>query len=342
MTHRGRTDYVLFAAVIVLIAFGLLMVYSSSSVVAEVTYKEQSYYFLVRQLISAVLAVGALMLLSRRDYRKFHSSQWAFALLGIVLFLLVLVFFVDRRHRWIPLGVTTLQPSELAKPALILFLAWFVRQRQGFINDRRTILSAGMALAVLALTVVIADLGTAAVLVATAGAVFFVAGLRFRIFALAMAVGSVCLAGSIYFWPYRWIRVVNWFSPDTAGDGGYQVRQSLIAIGSGGVTGKGLMESWQKLLYLPEAHTDFIYAIIGEELGLVGCLAVLGAFLLILYRGYSAWWTAADDFGRYIAVGVTTSLVFQALMNMTVVLDLMPTKGITLPLISYGGSSLLA
>ncbi len=363
MTHRGRIDYVLFGAFVLMTAFGLVMVYSASSVVAEMKYQEPSWYFLGRQAAAAAVAFFALMYISKRDYRALQSPGWAFALLGGVLFLLVLVYFTDAKtHRWLRLGITQIQPSELAKPALIIFLAYFVTRRQPAINNRHTLGPAGLALAILAATVVVADLGTAVVLMATAAAVFYVAGLRPRYFLVATGAAGICLAIAIAAKPYRMARIIVYFDPEykvlrlvdpdrrmlqyagsaASSDSGYQARQSLIAVGSGGLSGEGLMDGRQKLLYLPEAHTDFIYAVVGEELGLIGCAGLLAGFLVILWRGYRIYWIAADDFGRYLAVGIATSLVFQALMNMTVVLDLMPTKGIPLPLVSYGGSSLVS
>jgi cell division protein FtsW len=201
------------------------------------------------------------------------------------------------------------------------------------------------------------------VLVATAATVFFVAGLEKRYMAIAFAVAILCMAGAIAFKPYRILRIIGHFDPElklidlvdyqgrirskvqgiaNSRDPGYHARQSKIAVGSGGALGMGLMQGEQKLLYLPEAHTDFIYAVIGEELGLVGCTMVLLAFLVILSRGVRLACVAPDHFGRYLALGVTASIVIQAFMNMSVVLDLAPTKGIPLPMVSYGGSSLVS
>ena len=304
------------------------------------------------------------MFLSKLDYRRLKSPQWAFSFLGIVLVLLVIVYFTDsRNHRWLWLGPTQLQPSEFAKPALIVFLAYFVTHRASDINGRHTVMPAAMAMAMLAGAVIVADLGTAMVLAGTAAAVFFVAGLEWKFFRAAAIITAVLLVAAIAWKPYRLKRMIDFVDPDYAiinvlnpdgqivrymerakvtGDSGYQARQSRIAVGSGGIFGQGLMKGNQKLFYLPEAHTDFIYAVVGEELGLFGSSLLLGGFIIILWRGFRLYWVALDDFGRYLAVGVTFSIVFQALFNMTVVLDLAPTKGIPLPLISYGGSSLLS
>jgi cell division protein FtsW len=364
LAFRSRLDWVLFLTVLGLISGGLVMVYSSSSLAAEWRFKEHHYYFLLRQAVAAGLAFVVLTVLSRQDYRMFRSPQVAFAGLGLVIFFLIAVYVLDSKdHRWFRLVFFNVQPSEFAKPALIVFLAWFVTLRAPAINDRHTVLPAGLSLAVLTGIVGIADLGTGLVLAATAAAIFFVAGLNRRWTAIAVGVALLFLTVAVFAKPFRLKRVIDFLDPEykylvyldpgmklknraemgtSIQDTGYHALQSKIAVGAGGIGGLGLMQSKQKLLFLPEAHTDFIYAIIGEELGLWGAGLVLLAFLVVLWRGYRLWWTAPDDFGRYIALGVTTALVFQALMNISVVLDLGPTKGIPLPLISYGGSSLLS
>jgi cell division protein FtsW len=323
-----------------------------------------SGHFFLRQLAWAVVSFCFMMYLKRQDYRLLKSPTWAFAALGVVLMLLVVVYFVDRSsHRWLRFGAFSIQPSEFAKPALILFLAWFVTVRSRAINSRHTLLPAAVALALLAGTVVVADLGTAVVLVATAAAVFYVAGLERRYVALMVAGTAVCVMAAVIAKPYRLGRIIGYLDPEykvldrinpgghvkryihsslAPRDVGYQARQAQIAVGAGGVAGRGLMQGKQKFFYLPEPHTDFIYAVVGEELGLLGCTALLAGFLVILYRGLRLFWLATDDFGRYLALGVVSAVVFQALINMSVVLDLAPTKGIPLPLISHGGSSLLS
>ncbi len=361
---RERTDWILFLTIVAMVAFGLVIVYSASSVVAEVKYKEDNHYFLIRQVAAAVLAFGAMMFIKKIDYREMRSSGWAFASLGVVLMMLLGVYFFDgKTHRWFHLGPAQLQPSEFAKPALAIFLAYFVTVRAKAINNRYTLLPAALAVMVLALTVVVADFGTAVVLILTAAAVFYVAGMRWRYFAVALALGIVFGGVAIVSKPYRLKRMIGYFDPNykvldfvdpqgriknyanstlTTRDTGYQGLQSRIAVGTGGALGVGLMQGKQKMLYLPEAHTDFIYAVVGEELGFLGCTAVLAGFLVICWRGLRLYVYAPDDFGRYLALGITASIVLQALMNMSVVLDMGPTKGIPLPMISYGGSSLLS
>jgi len=365
MALRLRTDWVLFGAIVALVSLGLVMVYSASSVMAEIKMKVASTHFFVHQLVWAVASFFVLMYFKRKDYRDLKTPAWAFASLGVVLVMLVGVYFLDTRtHRWFRIaGLGSIQPSEFAKPALILFLSFFITQRSRIVNHRRTIMQAALALAVLAITVVVADLGTAMVLIGTAAMMFYVAGLERRYFVAAMCALAVFSFAAVISKPYRVARLVGKFDPDykildtidphgyvkhyvsesiTTRDASYQARQSRIAVGSGGALGVGLMRGRQKILYLPEAHTDFIYAVIGEELGLVGCTAVLAGFMVILWRGLRLYWIAPDDFGRFLALGVTSSIVLQALINMSVVLDIGPTKGIPLPMISAGGSSLLS
>ncbi len=363
MAQRIRTDWVLFATVVAMVFFGLVMVYSASQFMAEVKFHD-GQKFLVRQIGFAFVAFLGLMYFKRKDYRSLEAPTWAFAPLGIVLALLLVVYVADpRAHRWLHLGPFGLQPSEFAKPALVIFLAWFVTRRMHALNDRHTLMPAALALGVLAFSVVVADLGTAAVLLVTGGVVFYVAGLDRRFLAVALCVCAMALPAAIVSKPYRLLRVIEFFDPqhklldkvDTSGrlkkwasrsvaapDAGYQVRQSLIAVGSGGVTGAGLMLGKQKMLFLPEAHNDFIYAVVGEELGLIGCLLVLAGYIVIFWRGVKLYCVVGDDFGRFLVLGLTVVVVSQALMNISVVLSLAPTKGFPLPMISYGGSSLVS
>ena len=366
MAQQLKSDWLLFGTVVAMVGAGLVMIYSASSVVAQLNPRiHSSFYYAYHQLIWAAISFVVLMFFKRRDYRMLQSPAWAFGSLGMVLFLQLLVFFLDSKtHRWFRLeGVGTLQPSEFAKPALIVFFAYFVTEKREAINSRRTIVAAALALAVLAATVGLGDLGTAVVLIVPAAVVFYVAGLERKFVLAALAVGALVAVGFVASKPYRMARIVGFFDPDykyidmldpdgrikkyisqsvTTRDAGYQVKQSKIAIGSGGPLGLGLMQGKQKILYLPEAHTDFIYAVVGEELGLWGCSAILAGFLVILWRGCQLYWVANDDFGRYLALGVTSSIVIQALINMSVVLGMGPTKGIPLPMISAGGSSLMS
>ena len=256
-----------------------------------------------------------------------------------------------------------MQPSELAKPALVIFLAFFVTWRARAINNPRyTLVPAAMAVGLVILAVVVADLGTAIVLGAAAALVFFVAGLEKRYCAIVGALAMIGLVFFVFSKTYRLARVVMFFDPqfkiiekfDKQGtiktrlqkslvtrDTNYQLEQSKIAVGAGGPVGLGFMDGRQKLLYLPEAHKDFIYAVAGEELGMIGSVGLLLGFSMIFWRGIRATLRINDDFGRYLALGLTVVVVVQGFMHMSVVLGMMPTKGIPLPMISYGGSSLV-
>ncbi len=362
MALRLKTDWILFTTIICIVFFGAVMIYSASSVMAELKFNS-STYFVLRQAFWVLAGLGVFMLMKRMHYRKLQQSGVAFSALAITLVLLLAVYFIDgHQHRWIRMGFIGLQPSELAKPALVIFLAFFLALRSRAINNRFTVMPAALAVGFVAVGVVIADLGTAVVLGCTAAMIFYVAGLKFRYFVVAGLIASCGVAYTVYQKPYRLRRVVEYADPGykmlskwdkqgivkarleksfTTKDTNYQSEQAKIAVGVGGVAGQGLMQGRQKLLYLPEAHTDEIYAVVGEELGMVGCVGVLIAFLIILWRGIRATVLIPDEFGRYLALGITTMIVVQAFMNMTVVLGLAPTKGIPLPMISFGGSSLI-
>ena len=363
MAQRLKTDWILFSAIILMVLFGAVMIYSASSVVAQIR-MGSSYYFAVRQLLWIAIAVPLLMWMKNVHYRKLQAPGIAFTAMGLVVLLLVIVYFADpRQHRWIRFGpFGGLQPSEFAKPALTLFLAYFIALRSRAINSRYTLLPAILAVGVVTVAVVVADLGTAIVLATTAVAVFVVAGLERRYIVIAAIIAAVGACAAVAAKPYRLARVISYIDPKfelvdkidthgwirsqmkksiTAKDTNYQAEQAKIAVASGGPVGVGLMQGRQKLFYLPEAHTDTIYAVVGEEFGLFGSMAVLAGFVVILWRGIRATVLIPDDFGRYLALGITTMLVVQAFFNISVVLGMLPTKGIPLPMISFGGSSLL-
>jgi cell division protein FtsW len=361
---RLKTDWILFLTILTMVAFGLVMVYSASSAIAELRKGAAPYYFAVRQLGWAVLSFIVMMYFKRLDYRRLNTPAWAFSGLGMVLGSLVMVYFLGSRHRWFVIPhVGSFQPSEFAKPALIVFLAYFLDRRARVLNDRRTLQQAFVAVAMLAGVVVVADLGTAMVPVITAVIVFWVAGLEKKYMIRAGLVAAALCFAAIISSPYRLQRVIAYVDKDytkiekidtqgrlhawiqrstTVKDAGYQALQSKIAVGTGGVLGVGLTQGKQKLMFLPEPDSDFIYATIGEELGLWGATAVLAGFMVILWRGARLFMLARDDFGKYLALGVTVAIVVQALMNISVVLDMGPTKGFPLPMISLGGSSLLS
>ena len=363
MAQRLKTDRLLFLTTVAMTFFGIVILYSASSVMADLKFGS-TWYFVIRQCIWLGVSLSFMMAIKKMDYSKLRNPAVAFSAIGLTLILLVAVYVLDSaQHRWIRMGPLHLQPSELAKPAMVVFLAFFVTWRARAINTRYTLVPAALAVGLVILGVAVADLGTAIVLGITAAVVFFVAGLekRYCMMVSICAVVGVCLF--IAAKPYRVARVVHFFDPDyrivdtidarghikdylkkslTSRDTNYQAEQSKIAVGAGGPLGLGLMQGKQKLLYLPEAHTDFIYAVVGEELGMFGSVGVLFAFLVIFWRGLRATVLMGDDFGRYLALGVTTIIVVQGLINISVVLGIVPTKGFPLPMISSGGSSLLS
>ncbi|MBI4889494.1 MAG: cell division protein FtsW [Acidobacteria bacterium] len=364
MSTRTKTDWLLFGAVMMILAFGLVMVYSASSVVAEILYKKGTWEFAARQLLMGLAGVTLMLLLKRMDYKKLEHPLWIFLALSVTILLLMGVIPADpRAHRWYRLpGVGQFQPSEIAKPVLVLFLAWFVGRREELINSKYTIYPTGLVVGGLTLLIGYGDLGTAAVLLAPAMAVFYVAGVHKRYFMLTLTLVAVLGVGFIVQKPYRLIRVLSyvglteekihttpqlqWLGPVIANskatrDSEHQPKQAKIAVGSGGLTGVGLGQSNQKLGFLPEAHTDFIFGVVGEETGLVGCVLLLCGYLVVFWRGLRLFWMAQDSFGRYLALGCVTLFTAQALFNMSVVLSIAPTKGIPLPLVSSGGSALV-
>jgi cell division protein FtsW len=364
MAQKLKTDWILFLAVLTMVCFGLVMVYSSSSFVAQFKYHLSGMHFFVRQLGWAVVSFLALLYCMNRDYRRWNNPKYAFAALGVVVLLLLVVYLTDSgSHRWLRAGPLSLQPSELAKPALALFLAFFLCRRLGAVNDRSTLAPIAISISAMALFVAVADLGTAVVLVVTTFIVIFVAGVDLRYLAVCGVLGLLLGVCFIAMKPYRLSRVIDFADKDhkllnsldpgghvlayarrsaSTSDPGYQQLQARIALGSGGLLGAGLMESKQKLLFLPEAHTEFIYAVVGEETGFLGAAALLGGFVVVLWRGLRVALRANDNFGRYLALSVTVCVVVQALINISMVLDLIPNKGIPLPFISNGGSSLLS
>jgi cell division protein FtsW len=366
MPQQLKTDKILFGAVLVMLSFGVLILYSASSWMAKVDHRYgSSWHFVIRQLEWAAVSIGAMMLLKSTPYRKFQNRAVAFTALGVSFLLLVAVYFIDTdHHRWLRIGPGGFQPSELAKPVLVIFLAFFVAWRGRAINNKRyTLMPAAISLGLLISGVAMADLGTPVILGAAVLTVFFVAGMKWKYCLVVVAVGLIGVVVFVFAESYRLRRVVSFVDPkfkyialiDPHGrirermnqtlrtrDTNYQLEQSEIALGAGGALGVGLMNGRQKLLYLPFAHTDFIYAVVGEETGMVGAVGVLLGFLVIAWRGLRTAFRMSDDFGRYLALGVTMVVVVQALMNISVVLGMMPTKGVTLPMLSYGGSSLLS
>ena len=345
MAKRVSVDRWLFSVTMLLVFVGLVMVFSASAVMARERFGSE-YAFLSKQLIWAVAGLMAMVVTMRVDYRRYKHPALVFSLMGVTTLLLISVFFLDRSHnthRWIHAGGFSIQPSELAKPVLILFLAYLLESRAKAIDDVRNTLvpAAAPVLVFLGLIVLQPDLGTAIACAAIAGCIFYVAGMRMRYFGYTFAASLLPLYFLIFHVAFRRDRILAFLNPYADRQrAGFHIIQSLIAVGTGGITGLGLMEGKQKLFYLPEPHTDFIFAVTAEELGLLGSLFVVSLFAIFLWRGMRASWRTNDLFGRYLAVGITSMVVLQAFINISVVLGMMPTKGIPLPLVSYGGSSL--
>jgi cell division protein FtsW len=344
VAKRVGIDKWLFASTLLLVLIGVVMVFSASAVMASERFGS-AYHFLFRQLGWAVGGLVAMAIGMNIDYRKWKRPVVVFTFLGITTLLLVAVLFLDRSHnthRWIRMGAASFQPSELVKPALILFLAFFLEARARSVDDwRHTLLPAAIPTVIFcALILLQPDLGTALVCLGITAALLYTAGTRLRYFAYSLIPIVPVL---IYFLsvPWRLARLMVFLHPERDPTGiGFNIHQSLIAVGTGGVAGLGLMEGKQKLFYLPEPHTDFIYAVAAEEFGLIGAILIATLFFIFIWRGMRAAWRTRDLFGRFLAIGITTMIVVQAFFNMSVTLALLPTKGIPLPFISYGGSSL--
>jgi cell division protein FtsW len=345
MARRLQSDKILFGTVVALTLFGALMVFSASAVMASERFGSSSY-FLLRQSAWAGAGFVALVVMMYLDYRRLASPAVVFPALALQLILLVVVLFTDRSHnthRWLHLGPASLQPSEFSKIVLVVFLAYFLEQRRGEANDvQHTLLPIALTTgATTALVMAEPDFGTALAIAMIVAVMLFAAGLRLKYFATVALAALPVVCWLVFHATYRYNRVLAFLNPyaDPLGKG-FHIIQSFIAVGTGGITGVGLMEGKQKLFYLPEPQTDFIFAVVSEELGFMGATALVAAFGIILWRGLRASATCACEFGRLLAIGLTVMVVGQALVNMSVVLGLLPTKGIPLPLISYGGSSL--
>lgn len=346
MARTLKSDKLLFTVTLLLVCCSVVMVYSASAHQAADRFGSATL-FVGKQLVWAVLGIGVMLAAMRVDYHTLRRPSVIWALVAVTVVALFSVFFFAPRNgtqRWMILGPVSLQPSELAKLTAIVFAAALLELRMARVNDVRYSVGpiAVVALALSALIVSEPDFGTAVVLLAVVGAVIFGAGLSYR---YLVGMGLLLMPAAIalvILEPYRMRRLFAFLNPEADPSGAsYQLNQSLIAVGSGGGLGRGLMEGVQKLYYLPEAHTDFIYAVIGEELGLLGTSFILACFTVIAWRGLRAALVAPDRFGALLAIGLTMMISLQALVNMSVVLGLAPTKGIPLPFVSNGGSSLL-
>jgi cell division protein FtsW len=346
MARKLKSDKVLFMATLLLVGASVVMVYSASAVLAQNRYS-QPYFFLIRQAMWAALGLAVMSIAMRFDYRNYREPSFIWMSLGVAILALVAVLFsrpINGSSRWFGVGGIGVQPSELAKLSAIFFTAAILERRMDRIDEiPYALVPIGLVVGMLVgLILLEPDLGTSITLVLVAAAMVFAAGVSYRyvvgVLLVGLPIAYLLVMGSAY----RRRRLMAFWDPwrDPLGDG-FQVIQSLIAVGAGGVTGRGFMAGVQKLFYLPEPHTDFIFAVIGEELGLLGTTVILLCFLAIAWRGFRIAMDAPDRFGSFLAVGLTTMFAVQAFFNISVVLGLVPTKGIPLPFVSAGGSSLL-
>ena len=335
----------MFCTTLLLVVAGLVMVFSASAVVAQERF-HSPYSYVGRQAGWAAVGIVAMLVLMLIDVEHYKSPKFVYAALTVTVLLLISVYFMPgsrNTHRWIRFGqFFTFQPSEIAKPVLVLFLAWFLHKRLDAIRDwRHTLLRAAIVPVVFILLVVKQpDLGTALVLAGVTGMMLILAGMEWKYLLMAGAAALPGLLALLLMVPWRRARVLAFLNPGADPQGaGFHINQSLIAVGTGGLTGRGYMEGMQKLFYLPEASTDFIFANIAEELGFAGAIAIVLLFAFFGARGLRAAFKCRDPFARLVAFGITTTILLQAFFNISVVLSLVPTKGIPLPLISSGGTS---
>ena len=347
MPRKVTPDNWLLAVTLILVSTGVVMVYSASAIVAADRFRDP-YFFLKKQVFWAGLGCAALWLALRTDYRRLEKLVLPLLVVAAVLLVIVLVpglgVSVNGSRRWLRLGPLSFQPAELAKLALVVYLAAFLARKRDDLHDfwrgvaPPLIVGAGFATLVLLQP----DLGNALTLLVLTLGLLFLAGAPTKWLAMVVVPAVPLGVLAVLMAPYRMRRVFAFMDPwqDPRGSG-FQIIQSWLALGGGGFFGRGMGESKQKLFYLPEAHTDFIFAILGEELGFIGATLVVGLFVVLVWRGLRIGLRAADPFGAYLALGITVLVATQTLVNLGVVTGLLPTKGLPLPFLSFGGSALL-
>jgi cell division protein FtsW len=344
--RKVTPDMWLFGAAVALLSAGVVMVYSASAIVAADRFHDP-YFFLKKQLFWALLGSVAMLVAVRVDYRKLERFALPALLVAGLLLLLVLIppigQAINGTRRWIRLGPVSFQPAELAKLALVVYLAAFLARNQERLDDlRRGLLPPLLVGALFAgLVLVQPDLGNCLTLVALTFGLLYLAGSPVRYLGWALAPALPLLVVAILMAPYRLRRITAFWDPwaDPRGSG-FQIIQSWLAFGNGGLFGQGIGASRQKLFYLPESHTDFIFAVVGEELGFIGAAAFVALFAILIWRGLRIGLRTAEPFGAYLALGITLLIATQTLVNLGVVTGLLPTKGLPLPFISFGGSAL--
>ena len=346
MPRKLAPDIWLFGVAVVLLSAGVVMVYSASAIVAADRFHDP-YFFLKKQIFWALLGAACMWMAIRLDYRRLEGFVLPLLIFAGILLVLVLVSpfgqAINGTRRWIRLGPVSFQPAELAKLALVVYLAAFLAKKGEAISDFKRGLVPPLAIAgVLALLVLAQpDLGNCLTLITLTFTLLFLAGGHARHLGFILLAALPPLVVAIWMAPYRLRRIFAFIDPwsDPRGSG-FQIIQSWLAFGNGGIFGQGIGASRQKLFYLPESHTDFIFAIVGEELGLVGALTIVALFVVLIWRGLRIGLRAPDPFGGYLALGITVLIATQTLVNLGVVTGLLPTKGLPLPFISRGGSNL--
>jgi cell division protein FtsW len=347
MARKLKSDKLLFTATMALVCASLVMVYSASAVIGMEQYHQRPAYFLFKQATFALVGLAIMPILMKVDYRLYRQPIFIWSILGMLGLALVAVLFgprINGARRWFGVAGIGVQPSEFAKLVVIFYVAAILERRMDRIDELKySLLPVAVAIGVIiGLILLEPDLGTALSIILIVASMVFAAGISYRyiigLALVALPAATIVLMSA----DYRRRRMMVFLNPwqDPLGDG-FQVIQSLIAIGTGGLFGRGLMNGVQKLFYLPYPHTDFIYSVIGEELGLLGSTVVLACFCVIAWRGLRTAMRAPDRFGAFVALGITSMITVQALFNMSVTLGLLPTKGIPLPFVSFGGSSLL-
>jgi cell division protein FtsW len=349
MSRKLTYDTWLFAAALLLIVIGLVMIYSASAIITvQKTGSDNPYYFITRQCGWLIAGSALMVIVMHLDLARLRDRRVIYSLMVLVLVALVAALFapsINGTHRWVALTHMRFQPSEFAKITVVLFLASFLSRREERINEMvSTLLPMSCVLALFTGAILIEpDFGTAMTIVLVAAAMVFAAGIRWNriaVFVLMLIPAAILALLSA---AYRRDRLLTFLNPEADPRGkGFQAMQSLIAVGTGGLRGLGIGNGRQKLFFLPEPHTDFIFSIVGEELGFIGCLAIIALFAFLIWRGFRITRYSQHRFDFYAALGLTLMIGIQALINMSVALCLVPTKGLPLPLVSYGGSSLIA
>lgn len=345
--HKGRIDYLLALVFFILAGFGIVMIFSASVVIADRGYDDM-YYFAKKQVLALGFGLIAMIIFSLFDYKKWKNYATTMLLITIVLLVTVFIPVIGIEgkgaHRWIDLGFMSFQPSELVKLTFLLYLAAWFSKKGREINK----LSSGFIpfIAIIALVTILImlepDMGTMTIVAAIATVIFLISGVAWKYIILYIVGIVAAFRILIFIEPYRLERLKVFLNPAAAIQGaGYHINQAMLAIGSGGWLGMGFGQSRQKYLYLPEPHTDSIFAVIAEELGFVRIIILVALFVFIGWRGYQIALRAPDMFGRLIAAGITTWFIGQSFVNMGAMLGLLPLTGVTLPFISYGGTSLV-